>query len=56
MARKKLGRELAGIAWWNALTEAARADWLRCAGSATPADAWAEYKRQAAAGTAARKT
>ncbi len=38
--------EFAGIAWWNALTEAERAKWLAQAGTAVPADAWAEYKRQ----------
>jgi len=40
--------ELAGIEWWNALTEAERAYWLRVVGSAVPADAWAAFKRQAA--------
>ncbi len=37
--------ERAGIDWWNSLSEFARADWLRIAGSARPADAWTEYKR-----------
>ena len=37
--------EQAGIAWWNSLTEASRAEWLRIAGSAKPADAWAEFKQ-----------
>ena len=37
--------ETAGMAWWNSLTEADRADWLARAGSAVPADAWAAYKR-----------
>jgi len=36
----------AGMAWWNALSERERADWLGRAGSATPADAWAQFKRQ----------
>jgi len=35
-----------GMAWWNGLSEAARRHWLRQAGSATPADAYAEYRRQ----------
>ena len=38
--------EAAGIAWWNRLTEAERAQWLAVAGSAVPADAWVAYKRQ----------
>jgi hypothetical protein len=39
--------ERAGMEWFNALSEAQRAFWLASAGSAVPADAWAEYKRQA---------
>lgn len=38
--------EFAGMAWWNALTEEERAKWLAQVGTAVPADAWAEYKRQ----------
>lgn len=34
-----------GILWWNAMTETDRADWMKIAGSAVPADAWAAYKR-----------
>ena len=37
--------ERAGIDWWNSLTEESRAEWLRIAGSAKPADAWTEYKQ-----------
>ena len=37
--------ETAGMAWWNSLTEADRADWLARTGSAVPADAGAAYKR-----------
>jgi len=38
--------ELAGIEWWNAISEHRQADWLQMAESAKPADAWAEYKRR----------
>lgn len=47
--------ERAGMAWWNALTEAERREWLDRASAggrrwdASPADAWREYKRAAAA-------
>jgi hypothetical protein len=38
--------ERAGIAWWNALDEAARRYWLQQAGNTgRAADAWAAYKR-----------
>lgn len=37
----------AGMAWWNALSEKQRAEWLSRANSARPADAWAAYKREA---------
>ncbi len=40
--------EAAGMAWWNALTPAARKNWLRLAGSAVAADAWELYKRDRA--------
>lgn len=33
-----------GMAWWNGLAPIDRGYWLRCAGSAVPADAWAYYK------------
>jgi hypothetical protein len=33
-----------GMTWWNRLTERERAEWLRRAGSAIPADAWAAFK------------
>lgn len=34
-----------GVRWWNNLTIEQRADWLRLADSAAPADAWALFKR-----------
>jgi hypothetical protein len=54
MADRTTGRhptpdEAAGIAWWNALTEPQRAAWCERAGTAVPAEAWAEFKRQAGA-------
>lgn len=33
-----------GMKWWNGLTEADRAFWLRAALTAVPAEAWAYYK------------
>jgi hypothetical protein len=36
--------EAIGTAWWNSLTEADSALWLRVAGSAAPADAWKAYR------------
>jgi len=39
--------ERAGMAWWNALTEAARLYWLRRAGdTGRVADAWAAYQQE----------
>ena len=37
--------EQVGMAWWNRLTEAERAYWLRVAGSAQPVDAYRAYSR-----------
>lgn len=37
--------EQRGIEWWNALTEADRRFWLAAALTATPAEAWAYFKR-----------
>jgi hypothetical protein len=34
-----------GIKWWNSMGEEDRRFWLRAALTATPADAWAYYKR-----------
>lgn len=34
---------VAGINWWNSLAEDDRALWMRRAGSAVPADAWAYF-------------
>jgi hypothetical protein len=33
-----------GMTWWNGLSERERAEWLRIADSAAPADAWRAYK------------
>jgi hypothetical protein len=38
--------ERAGAAWWTALSEPRKADWLSLADSTRPADAWAEFKRR----------
>lgn len=38
----------AGIAWWNRLAEAERAQWLAEAQSARAADAWGAYLRASA--------
>lgn len=35
-----------GMIWWNALTEAERAYWLKRAESARAVDAWRAYKRE----------
>lgn len=45
--REATADEQAGMDWWNALSEEQCARWLRAAGSAVPADAWAAYKRLA---------
>ena len=41
--------ELAGMDWWNSIDKAERAFWLAKAGTAVPAEAWAEYQRAEAA-------
>ena len=41
--REPTAHEAAGMAWWNSLTEQQRAEWLRRANSARPADAWEAY-------------
>jgi hypothetical protein len=46
LERKPTADELAGIEWWNSMSEPRRADWLQLADSARPADAWAEFKRR----------
>ena len=38
--------ELAGVEWWNSLSEPRRADWLQLAETVRPAEAWAEFKRR----------
>lgn len=42
---KPTADELAGITWWNGLSEEDRAFWLRAALTSVPAEAWAYYKR-----------
>lgn len=37
--------DMEGILWWNSIAEGDRANWMKIAGSAVPADAWAAYKR-----------
>lgn len=37
--------QLAGMTWWNGLSEADRRFWLACAVSAVPGDAWEAFKR-----------
>ena len=37
--------EQVGMAWWNRLSEAERAYWLRVANSARPVDAYRAYSR-----------
>lgn len=34
-----------GMAWWNAISERERAQWLAIASSARPVDAWRAYNR-----------
>lgn len=34
-----------GISWWNYLPEYSRVAWLKEAGSESPTDAWAAYKK-----------
>lgn len=44
--REPTADERAGIAWWNALDEADRLQWMQQAGdTGRAADAWAAYKR-----------
>lgn len=38
--------DLLGVAWFNGISEFARAYWLAQAGSARPSDAWTAYKRK----------
>lgn len=39
----ELDEPLAGMDWWNQLTEMMRLHWLNMAGSAVPADAYRAY-------------
>ena len=43
-ARKPTADDLAGIEWWNGLTEQRRAYWCSVARTATPQHAWDYYK------------
>ena len=45
MDREPTADELAGMAWWNGLSEVERAYWLGVAGSAIVAEAWRAFKR-----------
>ncbi|WP_019570289.1 hypothetical protein [Thioalkalivibrio sp. ALE11] len=38
--------DAAGIAWWNGLTRQQRRYWLDRAASASPADAWSQFKQE----------
>lgn len=44
--RNPTADEIAGMQWWNSLTEAERANWLARADSAVPTEAWAANKCQ----------
>jgi hypothetical protein len=46
LGREPSADDLAGVEWWNSLSEPRRSDWLRLADSTKPADAWTEYKRR----------
>jgi hypothetical protein len=46
VSREPSADELAGLEWWNSLSEPCRADRLQLADSTKPADAWAGYKRR----------
>jgi hypothetical protein len=43
-ARKPTADDLAGIEWWNAMTEQRRAYWLQIAKTNVPRHAWDHYK------------
>jgi hypothetical protein len=45
-SREPSADELAGVEWWNSLSEPRRADWLHLAETIKPAEAWAEFKRR----------
>ena len=38
--------EQAGMAWFNALTERARSEWLAHAGTGRPMDAWHAFRKR----------
>ena len=44
--RQPTSDEQAGMMWWNALTERARAEWLAHAGTGCPVDAWNAFRRR----------
>lgn len=49
-SREPSADELAGVEWWNSLSEPRRVDWLQLAETIRPADAWAEFKRRTGEG------
>lgn len=46
MHREPTNDEHMGMVWWNRIDAAERARWLKAAGSAVPAEAWAAFKRE----------
>lgn len=48
--REPTSDEIAGMRWWNSLSDRERAEWLRRANSARPVDAWAAYKASSSQG------
>lgn len=48
--RKPNADEIAGMAWWNNVTEPARAEILRATPNWTVAEAWARHQREGSAG------
>ena len=44
LARKPTADDIAGMAWWNSLTEQRRAYWLSVARTSSPRQAWDYYK------------
>jgi hypothetical protein len=44
--KKPTKDEAAGMAWWNAMSDQSRANWLARTGAETPTEAWAAFKRE----------
>jgi hypothetical protein len=44
-SRPATADEIAGMAWWNALSEVQRRFWFARANTAIVAEAWVEYKQ-----------